>query len=345
MTSTLSPSPPFTPPLPPPRGPVSETVVRALAREPTHPFRAPALGDPLGEDLQLALYLCHELHYQGFTGVDPDWEWEPRLIGLRGAMERSYLDLLRDQTLDGGPVSPAAVTDALEALLVEPVDGDGVTHHLRDRGERRELREFVAHRSVYHLKEADPHAWVIPRLRGRAKAAVVAVEFDEFGGGRAERMHARLFADLMDDLGLDSSYNGYLDLAPAETLAVVTMMSMFGLRRSLRGALVGHFAAAEITTPPAARRMTAALERLGAGPRATTFYTEHIEADAVHEQVLRHEVVEPLLAEEPELAADVLLGVRATEFVEERFGAHLLGCWRDSRPSLRAPLPHEKPVA
>jgi hypothetical protein len=57
---------------------------------------------------------------------------------------------------------------------------------------------------------------VIPRLRGRAKAGMVAVEFDEFGAGRADEIHAELFAALMTDLGLDSSYGHYVDAAPAE---------------------------------------------------------------------------------------------------------------------------------
>ncbi len=35
---------------------------------------------------------------------------------------------------------------------------------------------------------------MIPRLTGRAKAAMVAVEFDEFGGGHPARAHARPFA-------------------------------------------------------------------------------------------------------------------------------------------------------
>lgn len=39
---------------------------------------------------------------------------------------------------------------------------------------------------------------------------MAAVEFDEFGGGRADRVHARLFADLMADLGLDTTYGRYL---------------------------------------------------------------------------------------------------------------------------------------
>jgi hypothetical protein len=125
------------------------------------------------------------------------------------------------------------------------------------------------HRSIYHLKEADPHAGAIPRLAGQAKASLVAVEFDEFGGGHADRMHAQLFADLMDAAGLHPGYLHYLDSVPAPAIAIVNLMSLFGLHRALRGALIGHFAAAEITTAPSAYRMSQALHRL--------------EADAVHE--------------------------------------------------------------
>ncbi|RFS86705.1 iron-containing redox enzyme family protein [Actinomadura spongiicola] len=339
-----------TPTLPAARGPLSRAVVETLAagpRPPDVPARSPAVreavtsADPYGEDLQLALHTCFELHYRGFTGVDPDWEWEPGLLRLRGAMEAVFLDALRRDTASApGAKEPDADVDAaLRDLLTEPIDGHGVTHHLQDRGEWWQLREHAAHRSVYHLKEADPHAWVVPRLRGRAKTALVAVEHDEFGGGRPEMIHQGLYADLLDDLGLDSSYGAYVDAAPAVMLATVNMMSLFGLRRSLRGAMVGHFAAAEITTAPSARRMARALDRLGGGPRARLFYTEHIEADAVHEQVLRHDVIGGLLADEPELAPDVVLGVRATVLLEDRLASHILGCWRSGRSSLRHPLP------
>lgn len=327
------------PPLPAARGALSEAVLAALSRpEPADPV--PMLDaaraairrdapDPFGEDLHLALYVCYELHYRGFGGVDDGWEWAPALLALRGELERRFLEALRAETGPGDDVE-----GVLAEVLAEPADAYGVSHHLRDEGEWWQVREHAVHRSAYHLKEADPHAWLIPRLRGRAKAALVAVEFDEFGGGRGEDMHSRLFADLMEDLGLDPSYGRYLDLVPARMLAIVNMMSLFGLHRSLRGAMAGHFAAAEITTAPAARRMAAALERLGAGPRCVRFHTEHIEADAVHEQVLRHDVLGALLAEEPGLAGDVVFGVRATEYLEGRFGEHLLASWRAGRTSL-----------
>jgi Iron-containing redox enzyme len=114
------------------------------------------------------------------------------------------------------------------------------------------------------------------------------------------------------------------------------MMSYFGLHRRLRGAMVGHFAAAEITTAPSAARMVKAIDRLGGDPY---FFAEHVEAAAVHEQVLRHDVIGDLLDREPDLAADVVFGVRATEFLEDRFAEHVLSAWRAGRTSLRTPLP------
>ncbi|MGQ4386811.1 iron-containing redox enzyme family protein [Streptomyces sp. SAS_270] len=319
------------PTLPPSRGPVSAAVGAHLtgtgplpADEDVHDASA------YGDDLQLALYLCYELHYRGFAGVDPDTEWDADLLRTRGALERRFLAVLRTDT-------PAhdSLDAALEELLVEPADGTGVSHYLRDEGSLRQIREYVTQRSLYHLKEADPHAWVLPRLWGRAKAGMAAVEFDEYGGGRPERVHARLFADMMTGLGLDTAYGRYLDAASAEMLATVNLMSLFGLHRSLRGALVGHFAAVEITSSPGSRRLAEAMRRTGAGPAAELFYDEHVEADAVHEQVVRHDVIGGLLQSEPHLAPDIAFGIDATGHLEDRFAARLLTAWRAGRSSLR----------
>ncbi|WP_369275194.1 iron-containing redox enzyme family protein [Streptomyces sp. R11] len=319
------------PGLPSARGPVSAAVqeyLRGAGPPPGH--LDVARTDVYGDDLQLALYLCYELHYRGFAGVPEDHEWDPELLRVRAALEHRFLTALRAD-------APAhdSVEDALADLLVEPVDGTGVSHYLRAEGELWHVREYAAQRSLYHLKEADPHAWVLPRLWGRAKAGMAAVEFDEYGGGRADRVHARLFADLMTDLGLDTTYGRYLDDATAEALATVNLMSLLGLHRALRGALVGHFAAVEITSSPASRRLAEAMRRTGAGPAAEHFYDEHVEADAVHEQVVRQDVIAGLLAEEPHLAPDVAFGIDVTGYLEDRFAERLLDAWRAGRSSLR----------
>ncbi|MFD8665994.1 iron-containing redox enzyme family protein [Streptomyces microflavus] len=320
------------PPLPAPRGPLSGTVIDALRTGADHP--APAVGDadPFGDDLQLALYLLYELHYQGFEGVDDEHEWSPGLLALRRSLEEPFLAALR-----AGAGTDGDVESALSGLLVEPIGDDGrsVSHFLQDHGELWHLREYAALRSLYHLKEADPHAWVIPRLYGRAKAAMVAVEFDEFGAGREADIHARLYADLMTDLSLETAYGHYLDAAPADVLATVNLMSLFGLHRSLRGALVGHFAAVEVTSSPGSRRLAAALKRVGAGPAAQRFYDEHVEADAVHEQVVRRDVIGGLLADEPHLESDIAFGIEATGLLEARLAARLLAAWRSNSTALR----------
>ncbi|MCF3962313.1 iron-containing redox enzyme family protein [Streptomyces fuscigenes] len=302
-------------------------------------YEQAAGADPYGEDLQLALYVLYELHYRGFEGVDDEYEWAPEPLRLRAAMERVFLDALRDDAAQR--LTASSVEEALDDLLVEPVgdDGTGVSHHLAREGTLGQLREHAALRSIYHLKEADPHLWAIPRLRGRAKAGLVAVEYDEYGAGRADEMHQRLFADLMNDLGLDTAYAHYLAACPAEMLAVANLMSLLGLHRSLRGALVGHYATIEVTSSPGSRRLAEAMRRAGAGPAAQRFHDEHVEADAVHEQLMRHEVVGGLLAEEPDLEKDVLFGIGATLLVEDRFSAFLLGRWRAGESALRVPLP------
>ncbi|BAC74907.1 hypothetical protein AQJ43_18770 [Streptomyces avermitilis] len=327
------------PELPTPRGELSKSVFSTLAYSTPLPTWSHEVqeADPYGDDLQLALYVLYELHYRGFAEVSDEREWDPGLLGLRRAMELRFTEALRSDV----PLEPDVdVEKVLAALLVEPVgqDDTSVSHHLQRDGELWQFKEYAALRSLYHLKEADPHAWVIPRLHGRAKAAMVAIEYDEFGAGREDQIHARLFADLMADLGLRTDYGHYVDAAPAEVLATVNLMSLFGLHRALRGALVGHFAAVEVTSSPGSRRLATALRRVGAGPAAQRFYDEHVEADAVHEQVVRRDVIGGLLESEPELEPDVAFGILATGFLEDRLGARLLDAWRSRRSALRVPL-------
>ncbi|MFR9807175.1 iron-containing redox enzyme family protein [Pseudonocardia sp. RS010] len=342
MTSTLEPGfllQAAAPEVPAPRGPLSEAVVEALRDGARRPVDA-AGADPYGDDLQLALHCLYELHYRGFAGVDAEREWDPELLRVRRELERVFLAALRADVAPG-----ADVTALVDELLVEPVGPGvrGVSHHLHREGTLEQLREYVAHRSIYHLKEADPQAWAIPRLTGAAKAGLVTVEHDEYGSGRPERMHALLFAEMMTELGLSDRYGAYVEHVPGETLAEVNFMSLCGLHRGLRGASVGQFAMVELTSSPGSERLVRAMRRLGCGPASIRFYDEHVEADAVHEQVVRRGVLAPLLAAEPELAADVVFGIRASLFLGERMGERLLGSWDRGESSLRMPLPAARP--
>jgi hypothetical protein len=319
--------------LPEPRGAVTALLLDALGR-PVEPL--PAAPEPSDhEDLHLALYLCYELHYRGLPGVDERWEWDPSLLALRGDLERRFeAELRRDVPVPAGGDAMDLALRAIEAADEAP----SLSKHLERHGTLEHYLEFLAHRSAYQLKEADPHSWALPRLSGGPKAALVEIQADEYGGGDPRRIHAQLFADAMDALGLDSRYGAYVDRIPAVTLATVNLMSMFGLHRRLRGAIVGHLALFEMTSSIPNRRYANGLRRLGL-PEATGFFDEHVVADAVHENVAAVDLAGGLARAEPQLEADVLWGAAALVELEGRFARHLLGSWEAGASSLRAPLP------
>jgi Iron-containing redox enzyme len=318
--------------LPEPRGAVTELLLEAL---PEGIWLLPAVEPSSDEDLQLALYLCYELHYRGLPGVDDRWEWEPSLLALRRSLEARFeADLRRDIPL---PQPRDAIDVELRAIEAAD-DGPSLSKHLERKGTLDQYLEFVVHRSAYQLKEADPHSWALPRLHGGPKAAMVEIQADEYGGGEAPRIHAQLFAKAMDALGLDSRYGAYVDHLPAVTLATVNLMSMFGLHRRLRGAIVGHLALFEMTSSVPNRRYANGLRRLGFDGDALDFYDEHVVADAVHENVAAVDLAGGLAKQDPTLAPDILWGAAALTELEGRFARHLLDSWAAGESSLRRPI-------
>jgi hypothetical protein len=325
--------------LPEPVGPLTEALFAALLRPLGEAAPEPGSvesADPLTDlDLQLALYVSYELHYTGFEGVAADWEWSPPLLAFRAALEAPFERAVEELVPAATVEETAAVPESLQRIVAAD-DGPPLSRFLERKGSREQLLEHVIHRSAYQLKEADPHSWAIPRLTPAVKAALLEVQFDEYGGGRPERMHAVLFANTMEALGLDRSYGAYLHLLPAETLATVNLLNGFGLHRRRRGALVGHLAAFEMTSSVPNRRYANGFRRLGYGEEVTDFYDEHVEADAVHEAIAAWDLAGGLARQEPELAADILFGARALLAMEARWAAHLLGCWECGETSLRA---------
>jgi heme oxygenase-like protein len=328
------------------RGPLSDQLLTVLharpGAQPELAARARTLADRTvhsltDDDFQLTLYLLYELHYRGLPGVDEQWEWHPDLVATAAALESGLeADLRRlvEPSLPATSPSPEDVPAAL-ARLVADDSGPSLSTYLARHGTRGQYGEFVMHRSIYHLREADPHSWGIPRLSGPPKCALVEIQSDEYGGGRPDWMHAALFAATMRGLGLPDDYGHFAGAVPAVTLAWVNTMTMVGLHRRLRGALVGHLAAVEMTSSLPNRRYGNGLRRLGFGPEVTRFFDEHIEADAVHEQIAAHDLAGGLALQEPRLVDDILFGAAAALAADAMVAGHLLDAWENGRSSLR----------
>jgi hypothetical protein len=239
---------------------------------------------------------------------------------------------------EAGPGLPS--TDVTAALyeITGSAGGPSLSSLVATEGTLAQVREFAIHRSAYQLKEADPHTWAIPRLTGAVKAAMVEIQADEYGDGVERDMHQTLFGVTMRALGLDVRYGAYVDVLPGATLATVNLVSFFGLHRRWRGALVGHLAVFEMTSVEPMGRYSLAMRRLGFGPVARHFYEVHVVADAHHEQVAANQLAGSLAAQDPRMAADILLGARAIMAVEGNFSGNLMAAWSAGRTALLRPL-------
>ncbi len=321
--------------LPTVRGPITSALFSHWTDgTPMRPLRS-AGGDPLiDDDLHLALWACYQLHYGGFRELSDDVEWDTDTLGLRALLEGRFEQALRDEhetaTLPEDPVA------ALRAISAWP--GPPLAASVEQHGTIAGLREFAIHRSAYQLKEADPHTWAIPRLTGPARSAMLEIQIDEYGGGAPGQAHSELFADAMGELGLVTGFGHYVDQLPGSTLATDNLVSMFGLHRRLRGALIGHLALFEMcSVVPMTRYLTAA-RRVGGLAALERFYEVHVEVDAHHASLALDHMVAELVAAEPGLAADVIFGAAALSRVESRFARSVLQAWDRGDSSL---LPSE----
>ncbi len=309
------------------RGPLSGWVVDHLIG-----YAGPSptqLGDALSDDAQTALYLCYESH---FGDIAPSFnaEWDPVLIEFRGRLEHAVEHTLRRRV---GKFEATVTSDNVAGCvrrLIACDDGPSLSRHMELAGTLDQMRQLVRHRSAYQLKEGDGHTFGIPRLRGDAKQRLVQIQAGEYGADEVDRvMHSELFAQTMVEFGLDNRPNAYLASLPSSALAVSNLVSMFGLNRRLRSALVGHLAVFEMTSVEPMRRYARALRQMGGTDRAARFYDVHVLADAEHE-VLVAELAAAHLCNEPDEGHEVMFGAACVLEVERWFAEYLLHAWSSS---------------
>lgn len=274
------------------------------------------------EDAHIALWALHEMHYLGFEDVDERLEWDPDLLRIRGTLERSF-----ERDLRGRFASPAHDDSPFAEAFDDYVsahDGRSVATFVQREATTEQVLDLLRMRTIYHLKEQDPAAWLIPRLDVRTKAALTELQYDEYGAGNPERLHAHIFARGIEACGLSSEPGAYIDDVPVEVLEQNNAMSMFGLHRRLRGAALGHLAAFESTSSLPCRRMSQGLKRLGFPRELVAYFDEHVQADAVHEQLAVRVICASLLKAEPQLVDDVFFGAFTCLDLEDRFATVVL---------------------
>lgn len=294
-------------------------------------------GDILtDDDLQLALHLLYASSYGTYAALRADREWDLNVIAMRLVIEVAFESALRERVTQ--PELPEPTSDAVARALFRLVDADdspSVSRFVAKRARDEQLREFLMLKSIYTLREADPHSWAIPRLSGAAKVALVEVQSDEYGGGDPRSMHAELYAKSLRSAGLSSEVGTYVDCAPAVVLMAHNVMSLFGLNRRLRGAVVGHLAAFEMTSSIPNRLYADGMRRLGYTEEMTEYFDVHVTADAVHEQIAARDLAGGLVESDPTLLSDIMFGAAACLWVEGLVGSHVMLAWQNGGTALR----------
>ena len=345
--------------LPPARGPLSAALFGVLSGREEHDSStlldeaeqalAGRTGDDLlaDDDVHLSLWVLYELHYRGFDDVDAAWEWDPDLLRVRRVLEEPFEAELRRRTAPFVAATLEAEGDVATRLfaLAQEFEGPSVASFIQREATPGQFAEFMVHRTIYHLKESDPVSWVIPRIDGKPKAALVELQYDEYGGGRPERLHATMFGDALEACGLDRSYGGYVDDVPGYTLMMNNAMSLFGLHRRLRGAALGHLGAFEATSSLPCRKFAQGIRRLGIAETTAEYFDEHVEADAVHEQLAFRDICGELAAGDDQMLHDVVFGAAVCLDLEAFTAERMLGAWTSGRSTLRNAGPDLEAVA
>jgi hypothetical protein len=335
--------------LPESRGPLSASLFSALKGEPDHgvgdvslsqqPANVPACLD---DDLQIALFVCYALHYRGFDEVDDRWEWNPSLLEVRSQLEQRF-----ERDLTALVAIPEVAPERLPRFLLDvgnPGVAPSLSTHMKREASLEQFREYLVHRSLYNVMEADPHTFAIPRFTGAEKGALLEIQIDEYGGGAVNRMHSTLFCAAMDELGLDSTFGAYVEHVPAISIANLNVISLFALHRRLRGALLGQLAMFEIGSSIVNRRASDGLRRLNQSDRSRWFFDEHVKADAVHEQIAAHDMCGAFVRSFPAEQETVVFGATATAALAELASSMVLDAWQRGETSLRMPLKGESHV-
>jgi hypothetical protein len=111
------------------------------------------------------------------------------------------------------------------------------------------------------------------------------------------------------------------------------------LNRRLRGAIAGHLAIYEMTSSRPNQLYGNGFRRHDFDWAATAYFDEHVEADAVHEQIAGRDLAGGLVEAEPDLLPDVLFGATAATALDILLTRHVMDAWENGRSSLRTNLP------
>jgi hypothetical protein len=213
-----------------------------------------------------------------------------------------------------------------------PGQGDALFPWLAERASFEEMCWFLSQEMAGEAGFDDLVALSQVKLSVRPKLELARNYWDEMGQGNESGMHGPMLAQLATALAI-----GRRDDTVWESLALGNLMVALATARHYAYQSIGALGVIELTAPGRAELVNAGLRRLGIGGAARRYFALHATLDIRHSQAWNREVLEPLVASDPELAAPLaegaVLRLRAGARCFERYRAILWSNADDPPPS------------
>ena len=180
----------------------------------------------------------------------------------------------------------AALDERLAAEAAEVPTAQDV--FLAEQAGPEAFRVVLEQYAVDGLVESQSHLAILPRLPSAARMAVLRVLIDEFGCGNETQEHARLYQELLDELGMPTDLEHYVQRAGPEALAYVNLFHWLAARAPAPEYFLGAYAYFESSVLYAFRSFAAAAARLGVTRHA--YFTEHLYIDTFHARQMQQSI-------------------------------------------------------
>eukprot|EP00879_Flechtneria_rotunda_P002011 GHRR01002188.1.p1 GENE.GHRR01002188.1~~GHRR01002188.1.p1 ORF type:complete len:513 (+),score=225.29 GHRR01002188.1:455-1993(+) len=178
--------------------------------------------------------------------------------------------------------------------------------------------------SLDGLVEASRQSRVCAGAANLVACTIFRVLMEEYGTGRYQRKHSTFYKTMMEQLGLNTKEESYLDLVPWQWLATGNQNFLLTERRRHYLRYAGALSFFEINGPSVYKTYLAAAQRNGLSEDACGYWALHIKEDERHGKQMLEEVALPLVDMYPQDAWEMVLGYDQDRFMGGRAGGALV---------------------
>ena len=261
----------------------------------------------LGDDVQQGLARWNQARLAPRL-PDPNWREVAEQDWAKLALERQFIDLLREQVREAAAAAPTEANAFIawfESLQHDgPGQQDSLFPWLAESASLEELRWYLRQEAAGEAGFEDLTAYVQVKLPPRIKLELARNYWDEMGRGNVKGMHGPMLERLVHSLNL----NPVIDDTVWESLALANAMTAMATHRDYVWQALGALGVVELTAPARSAAVASGLKRLGLPAKDRLYFDLHAVLDVKHSQAWNAEALIPAVAEDPRRAQAIAEG-------------------------------------